>query len=776
MPEPGRRWQDISASKNLISKAQNMQATERNNRILVIDDNHAIHADVRKILCPQVTDASVSLRALESALLGNPPEPLVATAHFAVDSAYQGREGLALVEKALAAGQPYAMAFVDVRMPPGWDGIETTLELWKVAPDLQIVICTAYSDYSWEEMLAKIGGSDRLVILKKPFDTIEVLQLANALTEKWNLLRQANAHAEEMERRVRVRTADLEATNATLQREIGRRAQVEADLQRAKEAAETADRAKSAFLANMSHEVRTPMNGVIGMANLLLTSPLNAEQRDLVETLCQSSETLLRIINDILDFSKIEAGRLALEVIDFDLTEHLELAVDLNADFAARKGLELVMQIDPALPRVVRGDPVRLRQIVLNLLGNAIKFTQKGDVVMTVSPSPDLADGIGLRFEICDSGIGIPEAVQKALFQPFVQADSSTTRKYGGTGLGLAICKRLTELMNGEIGVTSVPGEGSSFWFTLQLGRSLLDMAEPKIEPCPLEGHRILAVDDNAANRKLLTHLLAAWRMPHAMAESAAEALAELRRAAAAGTPYEAVILDHHMPERDGLDLAGDIRADASLRRLPLMLLTSRGECLNSVQMKASGLAACELKPLHPDKLRTAIGRVLAAASRVMPAPAAEAAPMAGVLPPLGAAQILLAEDNPVNQKVTLLQLRNLGHAADVAGNGLEALAALRRRRYALVLMDAQMPEMDGLEATRQIRRAEAIGEAGFESRVSIVAMTANAMSGDREACLGAGMDDYLAKPVTPEELRDMLLRHLKPAGLAEPVAYATAV
>jgi signal transduction histidine kinase/two-component SAPR family response regulator len=754
-----------------------MPEPERNNRILVIDDNHAIHTDVRKILCPQISATSVSLNALENALLGNslPAAPALPAANFVVDSAYQGRDGLALVQQAIAAGHPYAMAFVDVRMPPGWDGVETTVELWKAAPDLQVVICTAYSDYSWEELLARVGGSDRLVILKKPFDTIEVLQLANALTEKWNLLRQTKAHAEELERRVRLRTADLESTNAALQQEIGRRAQVEADLQRAKESAETADRAKSAFLANMSHEVRTPMNGVIGMANLLLGSSLTADQRDLAETLCQSSETLLRIINDILDFSKIEAGRLALECIDFDLTEHLELAIDLNADVAARKGLELVMQIDPAVPRLVRGDPVRLRQVVLNLLGNAIKFTQQGEVVMTVALTAEGPESVGLRFEVADTGIGIPAQTREHLFQPFVQADSSTTRKYGGTGLGLAICKRLAELMNGQIGVTSRPGHGSSFWFTIEAGRaSLAEPAAPP-EPCPLEGRRTLAVDDNAANRKLLTRLLAGWRMPHALADSAAAALAELRHAVAAGTPYELVILDHHMPERDGLDLAADIRADPALRGIPLMLLTSRGERLTTVQMAAHGLAACELKPLHPDKLRLAIGRTLSAAAQAAPArvPSPRPVAMRALTPEIS---ILVAEDNPVNQKVTLLLLRSIGYAADVAANGVEVLAALRRQPYALVLMDAQMPEMDGLEATRRIRRQEAA--AGGGPRIKIIAMTANAMCGDREACLAAGMDDYLAKPVKPESLRAMIQRHLRPGGAAEgpaTVAYAAA-
>src|SRR5688572_5836178 len=430
-------------------QAPPFELSARNNRVLVIDDNPAIHADVRKILCPQVSDTAVSLDALENELLGG-DAPVRQKADFVVEDAHQGREGLEMVKNAVANGRPYAMAFVDVRMPPGWDGVETTLELWKVAPDLQIVICTAYSDYSWDDMLAKLGHCDRLVVLKKPFDTIEVLQLANALTEKWNLIQQTHAHAAQLEHRVRERTAALEATNSALQDEIMRRLAMEVDLKRAKDAAESADRAKSAFLANMSHEIRTPMNGVIGMANLLLSSPLTPEQRDLAETLCQSGEGLLTIINDILDFSKIEAGRLELESIDFDLSEHLELALDLHADAAARKSLELVMQIDTDVPSRVRGDPVRLRQVVLNLLGNAIKFTSAGEVVLHVTTAGQKDGKTQLRFEVTDTGIGIPPDVQATLFQPFVQADSSTTRRFGGSGLGLAICKRLAELMHGE--------------------------------------------------------------------------------------------------------------------------------------------------------------------------------------------------------------------------------------------------------------------------------------------------------------------------------------
>jgi len=562
--------------------------------------------------------------------------------------------------------------------------------------------------------------------------------------------------AEELDARVRRRTAELDEANRSLHSSNTLLNDANTQLKSAKEAAETADKAKSVFLANMSHEIRTPLNGVIGMGHILRGTRLDAEQRDLVDTLIFSGETLLSVINDVLDFSKIEAGRLTIESIDFDLHEQFERTLELQAAAARKKGLDLVLDYDPRIPRHLRGDPVRLRQIVLNLLGNAIKFTERGEVVLRVAPAEPPAAAGFLRIEVQDSGIGIAPEHQAHLFQRFSQADSSTTRRFGGTGLGLAICRRLVELMHGEIGIVSAPGEGSIFWFTIPL--------TPAATPPPpvladLTGRRVLVVDDTATNRKVFRHNLEAWGIHLAEADSGAAALHELTRAMAAGQPYELVLLDHQMPELEGLEVARIIVNTPALGHPALVLLTSQGERPPAEQLQAHNIFACEFKPISESHLHDLVRRALAV-SGVKPTPQ-HAHAAAKATKATKAARILVAEDNPVNQKVALRFIKGLGHSPTLAVNGREAVDLLGAHPFDLVLMDMQMPVMDGIEATRAIRQAESTGGRG--AHIPIIAMTANALTGDRETCLAAGMDDYVAKPLTPEAVSAVLARYLAP-------------
>ena len=753
----------------------NSSNDQRNRRILVIDDNRGIHNSFREILRGAASDKS-TLDEAEARLFGETPSGR-RTLGFTMESAYQGEEGVELVRAALDKGQPYAMAFVDMRMPPGMDGLETIVKLWELDSDLQVVICTAHSDYGWHDLQARLGSSDRLLILKKPFDIIEVRQMAEALCSKWELLRRSRHHLEELEARVTERTQNLSQANQELRDQIAERKLAEAALReselrfrqlaenssevfwvfsptgeelfyvspayeqiwgwacqsiyedpkqwfnnileedrppvakalselsqgtkydleyrirhhngsirwirdrrfairgedkqvvrtcgvaeditqrknlevemaKARDAALEGARMKSEFLANMSHEIRTPMNGVIGMTGLLLETELDPKQRDYAETICSSAKSLLSILNDILDFSKIEAGKLEFENLEFDLDEVVEGALSVLVPQARAKGLELRSEIDSKVCTCLCGDPGRLRQVLTNLLNNAVKFTEQGEVVLRVLPQEDTPSGVSLteavpgskatlRFEIKDTGIGLSEDARGRIFDAFSQADQSTTRRYGGTGLGLTISRHLVKMMQGEIGVESEPGKGSIFWFTAGFEKRAGGKAAPAKQK-PLPAGRVLLADDNAKTK---------------------------------------------------------------------------------AKKQASGEAP--RRAIHDTR-------------------------------------ILIAEDNEVNKKVMLLVLDGLGYTADTVSNGKEAIAALRDQSYDIILMDCQMPEMDGYEAAQTIRRE-------FERPPRIIAMTAHALRGDREKCLAAGMDDYLSKPIIGEEL-EAALKKWAPTGNA---------
>jgi len=592
------------------------------------------------------------------------------------------------------------------------------------------------------------AGNDEVSLLVGSFN-----QMLECIQERDAALQSAN---DELETRVRQRTDEL-------RKEVEEHKRTGAEMRRAKEVAEEASRAKSEFLANMSHEIRTPLNGVMGMTDLALDTELTTEQRDYLETVKLSADSLLIVINDILDFSKIEAGKAELDIGPFNLRDTLEGVMRTLALRADEKGLELLCELSPETPEMVRGDSSRICQVVLNLVGNAIKFTHEGEVGLTVDVEDRDGNNCILHFTVSDTGIGIPREKHELIFDAFSQADTSTTRQYGGTGLGLSISRHLVSLMGGRMRLESEVDKGSRFHFTVRL--EVIDPKEIEVGTAApveiLQGSKVLVVDDNRTNRRILEGMLKRWGMRPTCAGGGEQALCELSASREKGEPYSLILLDMHMPKMDGFQFVQELRERPELSTATIMMLTSGEHRGDAERCKMLGISAHLLKPIRQFELREAIAKVLGANEHPAAIPLITRYSLNDARDPDSGLRVLLIEDNPVNQRLASRMIEKRGHRVKVAGNGREALETLANAAFDLVFMDLQMPDMDGYEATAAIREKEH----GTRSHLPVIALTAHAMKGDREKCLNAGMDGYLTKPIKPRELTEILEAYLARRG-----------